>query len=209
MIRIFLSVLAAASLPFLAPLAAQTDTGLAGSYSDAFIGRPTASGEIYDPEAFTASHRTLRFGIRLRVTNPSNGKAVTVRVNDRGPSEGRLLDLSRAAASSLGLLSEGTVEVRVLRAEEEAVFPPTPSLETYFQMGAFRTEANAQSLARTLVRQGYAPRIKKEGTLYRVFLTVAEPGAAELAAKLTKEGRNGFLQISREPPGTLLNLSTE
>lgn len=199
-------------LPLLVPLTAQTDAGLASYYGDEFIGLPTASGESYDPDAFTAAHRTLRFGTRLEVTNPANGSTVTVRINDRGPFvEGRLIDLSRAAASALGILTVGVapVEVRVLRAEEEAEFSPTPSPETFFQMGAFRTEANAQTLIRSLVKQGYEPRLKKEGTLFRVYLRATESEAMAFTERLTRDGRNGFLQVSREPSGTLLKLSTE
>jgi len=194
------------------PLAAQTDSGLASFYADEFNGKPTASGEPYDPEAFTAAHRTLRFGIRLEVINPANGKSVTVRVNDRGPFvEGRLIDLSKAAATALGITETGVapVEIRALRADETAAFAPTASPETFFQMGAFRTEGNAQAMARSLVRQGYEPRLRKEGALFRVYLTATETEAEALIARLTKDGRNGFLQVSREPLGTLLKLSTD
>lgn len=207
-----MTLVAFLSLSLLPLLSAQTDSGLASFYGDEFIGSATASGEVYDPEAFTAAHRTLRFGIRLEVTNPANGKTVTVRINDRGPFvEGRILDLSRAAASALGMLQEGVaaVEVRVLRADEAAAYAPTPSPETYFQMGAFRTESNAQTMVRSLSRQGYEPRLRKEGTLYRVYLTATESEVPALIDRLTKDGRNGFLQVSREPAGTLLKLSTE
>jgi len=212
MARFILFWILASGLPSLASLTAQTETGLASYYGDEFVGRPTASGETYDPDAFTAAHRTLRFGIRLEVTNPANGQTVTVRVNDRGPFvEGRLIDLSRAAAAALGIVTVGvaTVELRVLRAEEEASFSPTPSPETYFQMGAFRTEANAQALVRSLVKQGYEPRLRKEGILFRVYLKATESEASELTERLMKGGRNGFLQVSKESSGTLLRLSTE
>jgi rare lipoprotein A len=212
MTRVVLFVVLASSLLVVASVAAQTDTGLAGIYDDRFVGKPTASGEAYDPQALTAAHRTLRFGIRLAVTNPANGASVTVRINDRGPFvEGRLLDLSRAAAVALGLSEGGVapVEVRVLRADETAAFSPTPSPETYFQMGAFRTEGNAQALARTLTKQGYEPRLRQEGTLYRVYLRTNESAAAGLIEKLNRDGRNGFLQVSKEPEGALLKLSTE
>lgn len=193
-------------------LVAQTDSGLASYYGDEFIGQPTASGELYDPDAFTAAHRSLRFGIRLEVTNPANGRTVTVRVNDRGPFVAdRIIDLSRAAAEALGMIEAGVapVDIRALRADETLAAPPTASPETYFQMGAFRTESNAQTLVRSLLRQGYEPRLRKEGSLFRVYLTATEEEGPALIARLTKDGRNGFLQVSREPAGTLLKLSTE
>jgi rare lipoprotein A len=89
-----------------------TTRGLASYYHDKFHGRRTANGEIYDRARLTAAHRSLPFGTRLRVTNRGNGKSVTVVVNDRGPFvEGRVIDLSRAAASKLGFLKAGLAEV--------------------------------------------------------------------------------------------------
>lgn len=80
--------------------------------------QPTANGEQFDPEALTAAHKTLPFDTRVRVTNPSNGKSVVVRINDRGPYiSGRCIDLSRAAFRSIASLGLGhiTVEYEILR----------------------------------------------------------------------------------------------
>ncbi|MCW6003223.1 septal ring lytic transglycosylase RlpA family protein [Micromonospora sp. CPCC 205371] len=80
--------------------------------------QPTANGERFDPEALTAAHKTLPFDTRVRVTNPSNGKSVVVRINDRGPYiSGRCIDLSRAAFRSISSLGLGhiTVEYEILR----------------------------------------------------------------------------------------------
>jgi rare lipoprotein A len=72
----------------------------------------TASGERMNPGRLTAAHRSLRFGTKLRVTNSRNGRAVVVRINDRGPFiRGRILDLSRAAANSIGMTRSGTARV--------------------------------------------------------------------------------------------------
>ncbi|GAA1797945.1 hypothetical protein GCM10009682_19560 [Luedemannella flava] len=72
----------------------------------------TASGEAFDPTALTAAHRTLPFDTRVRVTNPSTGKSVVVRINDRGPAlEDRCLDLSAAAFSRIARASDGVVRV--------------------------------------------------------------------------------------------------
>lgn len=72
----------------------------------------TASGERMNPSKLTAAHRSLRFGTKIRVTNNRNGKAVIVRVNDRGPFiRGRVLDLSKAAAHQIGMVSSGTAKV--------------------------------------------------------------------------------------------------
>lgn len=74
----------------------------------------TASGEMMNPTALTAAHRSLPFGTRVLVENLSNGRSVVVRINDRGPFvKGRIIDVSQAAASSLGIVGPGTAQVRV------------------------------------------------------------------------------------------------
>jgi len=89
-------------------------TGEASWYGEPHHGRPTASGEIYDMYQLTAAHRTLPLGTRVLVTNLKNGRAVEVRINDRGPSvEGRIIDLSFAAAKELGAVPSGTIPVRI------------------------------------------------------------------------------------------------
>jgi rare lipoprotein A len=83
-------------------------TGRASFYGAGFAGRPTASGERFNPGALTAAHRTLPFGTLIRVTNPDNGRSVVVRINDRGPFHaGRMIDLSHEAARRIGLVDQG------------------------------------------------------------------------------------------------------
>jgi rare lipoprotein A len=91
-------------------------TGYASYYADSLSGNPTASGAPYDPALFSAAHRTLPFGTRLRVTRTDVASApVCVTVNDRGPFRGRrrIVDLSRRAAEALGMMGKGVVPVRV------------------------------------------------------------------------------------------------
>ena len=77
-------------------------------------GSQTASGEKFDPQELTAAHRTLPFGTRLRVTNLTNGRSVTVRVNDRGPFvRGRTVDVSSSAAKALQMTEQGVANVKV------------------------------------------------------------------------------------------------
>jgi rare lipoprotein A len=86
--------------------------GLASWYGSEFAGRKTASGERFDPAEYTAAHRTLPFGSRVRVSRGE--RSVIVRINDRGPFHGnRVIDLSRAAASELGLVSAGSGRVQL------------------------------------------------------------------------------------------------
>ncbi|MFA9201646.1 MAG: septal ring lytic transglycosylase RlpA family protein [Cypionkella sp.] len=88
--------------------------GVASYYADMFNGRRTASGETFSNRALTAAHRSLPFGSKVRVTNPANGKWVVVRINDRGPfHRGRVIDLSKSAASSLGLVQRGSGRVEL------------------------------------------------------------------------------------------------
>jgi len=90
------------------------EEGLASFYADRLRGRPTASGAPYDPEALTCAHRHLPLGSRLRVTSLEDGRSVVVTVTDRGPrAEGRVVDLSRAAARALGLGAQGLLRVRL------------------------------------------------------------------------------------------------
>ena len=86
-------------------------TGVAAYYSTDYSGR-TARGDRYDPAKFTAAHRSLPFGTRLRVTDPRSQRSVVVVVNDRGPfSKGRVLDLSLAAAKALNMTGRGLLKV--------------------------------------------------------------------------------------------------
>jgi rare lipoprotein A len=88
--------------------------GVASWYGEGFAGERTASGERFDPAGFTAAHRTLAFGTRLRVTHLRTGRSVEVVVTDRGPYvRGRDLDLSRAAAETIGLVGRGHADVRI------------------------------------------------------------------------------------------------
>ena len=94
--------------------AVTVQTGQASWYGNAFAGKPTASGEIFNHELLTAAHRSLPLGTKLRITNVANGKSVEVKVNDRGPYVGgRIIDLSRAAALALGMIEDGLTEVRL------------------------------------------------------------------------------------------------
>ncbi|WP_419808188.1 septal ring lytic transglycosylase RlpA family protein [Sphingomonas sp.] len=97
-------------------------TGIASWYGAAFAGRRTASGERFDPRAMTAAHRTLPFGTLVEVTALATGRALVVRINDRGPGRGdRLIDLSQAAARRLGIDREPSrVSVRTLQRGRDA-----------------------------------------------------------------------------------------
>jgi rare lipoprotein A len=91
-----------------------TENGQASYYGDEFNGNKTASGEIYNMNDYTAAHRTLPFGTKVKVTNLKNNKTVIVRINDRGPFKpGRIIDLSKAAAKQIDLIKYGVVDVKI------------------------------------------------------------------------------------------------
>ncbi len=91
-----------------------TRTEVASWYGPGFAGRPTSTGEIYNPEGLTAASTTLPLGSHVRVLNPDTGRSVVVRINDRGPYvRGRSLDLSHGAAQQIGLTGKGVGRVEV------------------------------------------------------------------------------------------------
>lgn len=157
------------------------ERGVASWYGRKFNGKRTSNGETYDMYAMTAAHKTLPLPCYVRVRNLRNGRSVVVRVNDRGPFlENRLIDLSYAAASKLGIVATGTGLVEV-----DGIDPKTPALTAvadtrpagpprlYVQMGAFTQRDNAENLRQRLAQAHFAPlRLfvdHKDGTpLYRV-----------------------------------------
>lgn len=100
----------------------QETFGKCGYYADALHGRKTASGELYDKTLLTCAHKSLPFGTNIRVTRLDNKKSVVVRVNDRGPFiDGYVVDLSRKAAETIGLIRDGVTKVKL------EVVDPTPA----------------------------------------------------------------------------------
>jgi len=102
-----------------AAIAAPSEVGLASWYGRAFAGKPTASGERFDPARYTAAHKKLPFGTWVEVRRIDTGRSVRVRINDRGPNgraAHRIIDLSQRAAEELDMVRAGVVrvEVRVL-----------------------------------------------------------------------------------------------
>jgi rare lipoprotein A len=100
--------------PAVQPASRGVQRGTASYYGDAFKGKPTASGEPFDPRGLTAAHKNLPFGTKVRVTTTDTKKSVVVRVNDRFPgTKGRVIDLSEAAFERIAPKARGVVEVDV------------------------------------------------------------------------------------------------
>ena len=106
-----------AMTPLTAPASSgssQVQRGIASYYHDTLHGRRPASGERYNKSALTAAHKTLPLGTKVRVTDVKSGKAIVVKINDRGPFvKDRVIDLSRRAARELGMIRKGLAKVRV------------------------------------------------------------------------------------------------
>jgi len=108
--------------------------GIASWYGPGFHGKKTARGDIYNQNALTAAHKTLPLGSKVRVTNLNNGNTVDVEINDRGPYvEGRIIDLSRAAAGALDFVESGTIRVNI-----EVIADPTGTLLAEDDQVAYR-----------------------------------------------------------------------
>lgn len=120
--------------------------GIASWYGMKFHGHQTSNGEIYDVYQFTAAHKTLPLPSYVRVTRLDNNQSVVVRVNDRGPfHEGRIIDLSYAAAVKLGIHKQGTANVQV-----DVIHPPKNKSERWVQVGALSDPSAAQQLQQRL-----------------------------------------------------------
>jgi rare lipoprotein A len=163
--------------------AAYKERGVASWYGKKFHGQKTSSGEIYDMYGMTAAHPTLPIPSYARITNPTNGKSVVVRINDRGPfHSGRIIDLSYTAAWKLGYIGNGSTLVeleaitpgtqlattagptvdddpiaRFARLPEPAPTaspaPPVATKGTFLQLGAFGNPENAESFRARIARE--------------------------------------------------------
>src|SRR5690554_6430681 len=121
------------------------EQGLASYYGKKFHGRRTSNMEVYDMYAFTAAHKTLPLPSFARVTNLENGRSVVVRVNDRGPfHEGRVVDLSWAAAVKLDMHRQGTAQVEV-----QALSPGENARHSYDAVAAGPAAAGPEAAAET------------------------------------------------------------
>jgi rare lipoprotein A len=167
----------------------QNEEGIASWYGHPYHGRPTASGEIYNMYGMTAAHRTLPFGTRVNVHDLENGHEVTVRINDRGPFvEGRILDLSYAAAQAMHMPSMAQVRLEILGLGEGGLVPGIFAV----QVGAFRDQSNAERLKERIESQ-FGPVIiqdfdRGDGLFYRVRVgrESTEDAARSLAESLRR-----------------------
>jgi rare lipoprotein A len=190
----------AAAAPATAPISVPgySEAGIASWYGHPYHGRPAADGEIYDMEQMVAAHRTLPFDTWVRVYDLDNNKNVEVRIIDRGPFiDGRIIDLSHAAAQAIALIGPGIANVRL-----EVIHTPDNVAPAVFavQIGAFRDSQTAERVRSQLAARYGAARLverpEKPG-VWRVMVG-AEPtpdAARALSSRIRKESgeRNGFV----------------
>jgi rare lipoprotein A len=189
----------------MSPRIGATETGIASWYGHPYHGRRAANGEIYDMDRLTAAHRTLPFETWVEVANLSNQKSVTVRITDRGPFiDGRIIDLSRAAANQIDLIRPGItqVQIKVVSRPPDA---PFPIAAFSVQIGAFRDRARAERLraeyqqtygsARLLYRAGDPP-------VWRVLVGREDSmeGANALLQRITAASREHAFVVRIDEP---------
>lgn len=222
--RFFITILAATLFGVLEVYSQETYTqeGTASYYGRELHGRRTSSGERFSKHKLTAAHPTLAFGTMVKVTNLDNGKSVTVRINDRGPStKKRIIDVSYAAAKKLGMVATGTAQVRI-ETIKEGVDPAIPVSEPEsedtprelyqldvklaetkgwaVQLGSFGEAGNLMQMANT-IRQTYNKPIlvdvatNSEKRVYRLLVgpEKSEESATALLMLVKKDYPDAFV----------------
>jgi len=177
-----MAALACAAVP---GFAAQEE-GLASWYGGKFQGRTTSSGEIFDTNLMTAAHKSLPFGTIVKVTDQDTGRSTVVKINDRGPFvEGRIIDLSRAAAEELDMVGRGVARVSV----EVVDFAATRALFA-IQVGAFGLEKNAEKARELIEEAGFLATVEKTaiGVSRVIARGLAEKDLPEAQRKLEALG---------------------
>ena len=174
------------------PAAFAIEEGIASWYGPSFDGLRSASGEIFDSGQFTAAHRTLPFGTKVRVRRLDSADSIVVRINDRGPFvESRIIDLSYAAARRLGVVDPGLFRVAVEVVDLPEIAPQAP---TFFavQVGTFRNPDNARR-TRDLMQQKFGDQVavQRSGEFWCVLVGNAgsQTEAETLAATVRKSDR--------------------
>jgi rare lipoprotein A len=136
-----------------------TETGLASWYGPPYHNRRGSNGEVYNMHAMTAAHRTFPLGSIVRVTNVKTGHSALVRITDRGPFiEGRIIDLSLAAAQKLDVWQPGVAEVKVELMESSAL--PGTAGKWAVQIGGFKDQQIAEKFADHLTRRYHTANVQ-------------------------------------------------
>ncbi len=180
--------------------------GVASWYGPDFHGKQTSNGEVYDQSKLTAAHQTLPFHTLVEVENLENGRKILVRINDRGPFlKNRIIDLSHRGAQEIGMLENGTAQVRlrVVRPILDQVSQaPVYKVGHFLQLGAFSDQANAAFLLERLrmAMPEETFRISREGGLFKV-VTLNTDDRESLRVLEEKLSQRGFAFFVKESTG--------
>ena len=175
------------------------ETGLASWYGEetAVLGRPTANGEVFDPNIATAAHKTLPLPSVVRVTNLDNGKSLVVRLNDRGPfAPGRIIDLSHEGARLLGFVKQGIAKVRVQILAEQSL-----RLENLAKRGEFPSLTANDQGAMPEMKPAINPEVSLTARSSKIKSKVTVNQAPQSALELLSQSRVGEV-ISVAPVAT-------
>lgn len=181
--------------------------GLASWYGLEEKGRQTASGEVMDPERFTAAHVSLPFGTVVRVDDLDTGRSVVVTINDRGPFvAGRIIDLSYGSAKALGVVEKGVARVRI-QLIGDGGRDRTHAYAWRVQVGAFLEEKKAREVADSVRRANHDPvLVQKQQVNGKTYFKVwvgqfpRRADADRLARQLRKEGRSVLVLSTEKNP---------
>ncbi|MDC1408937.1 septal ring lytic transglycosylase RlpA family protein, partial [Candidatus Puniceispirillum sp.] len=175
------------------------ETGLASWYGEetAVLGRPTANGEVFDPNIATAAHKTLPLPSVVRVTNLDNGKSLVVRLNDRGPfAPGRIIDLSHEGARLLGFVKQGIAKVRVQILAEQSL-----RMENLAKRGEFPSLTASDQGAMPEMTPAINPSVSLTAKSSKIKSKVAVNQPPQSALELLSQSRVGEV-ISVAPVAT-------
>ena len=191
--------------------------GIASWYGNKFHGKRTSSGEAYDMYAMTAAHKTLPIPVFVEVTNLDNNRKAIVKVNDRGPfHQGRIIDLSYAAATKLGVAQKGTanVSIRVVTSESDKNLRRSQAVvetgadvgdKLYVQIAAFSSEDNALLHLKKLQGEGFSDvrlhiESKKGKAMYRVRIgpLPSEQVAQNVVVQLKENNHKGLKIVKND-----------
>jgi rare lipoprotein A len=166
--------------------------GMCGFYADTYHGRSTESGENYNKDALTCSHKTLAFNTKIRVTRTDNNKSVVVRVNDRGPYiEGHVVDVSGAAAKELDLIKAGSarVKIEVVETAQSASVSDAATTSTATQS----TNNQTKTAATTTTEKKVVP----SSSLYKVDIKESEKKGFGIQIATLKDA-NGVMPFMKD-----------
>lgn len=180
------------------------EVGMASWYGDAFHAKATANGELFDMTALSAAHKTLPLPSIVEVTNLGNGRRIRVRVNDRGPFvDGRILDLSRAAANELGFAGQGLARVRVRYIGPAPLGRPSDGLMMAGVTAPPRTAATDRPASEPILAHPVDPKIPTAVDSFEVAVgAFSDPSTAQglvdrLGSSLSSPGQVRVVPVER------------